>query len=90
MTLFLELIYQRHGKGKLRLAILRADGDIFSVGAYDGFDDIQSQTPAVPVLGAGLVQLVEPVEDQGQLFRGDGVAIVGDGDIGLAAAFPDL
>ena len=57
--------------------------------AYDGLDDVQSQTPAVPVLGAGFVQLVEPVKDQGKLLRGDGVALVGDGYLGLAAALPD-
>jgi len=33
---------------------------------------------------------MEPVKYQGQLLRRNGVAGVGDGDIGLAAAFPDL
>ena len=57
--------------------------------AYDGFDDVQSQAPAVPVLGPGFVQLVEPVDYQGQLLGRDGLAFVGYGDVGLAAAFPD-
>ena len=57
--------------------------------AYDGFDDVQPQTPAVPVLGAALVQLVEPVKDQLQLLRRDGLALVGDGNIGLVPALPD-
>ena len=57
--------------------------------AHDGFDNVQTQTPAVPVLGAGFVQLVEPVEYQRQLVRGNGLAVVGDGDVGLAAALFD-
>ena len=33
---------------------------------------------------------MEPVEDQRQLLRRDGVSVIADGDIGLAAALPDL
>ena len=58
--------------------------------AYDGLDDVQAKTPAVPILGAGLVQLVEPVKDQGQLLGRDGAAFVGDGDVGFVSTFPDL
>ena len=60
------------------------------MGADDGLYDIQPQAPAVPVLGAALIQLVEPVKDQRQLFRRDGVSIVGDGDIGFRPALLDL
>ena len=40
-------------------------------------------------MGAALVQLVEPVKDQRQFFRGDGIAAVAHGDIDLIAAHPD-
>ena len=83
-------INQRHGEGELRLAVPAGDADIFAVAAYDGLNDVQAQTPAVPVLGAGFVQLVEPVKDQRQLLRRDGVAVVADGDVGLGIALPDL
>ena len=56
------------------------------MGADQGFDDVKAQTPALLAAVAGFVDLVEPVEDQGQLLRGDGIALVGDGDIDLAAA----
>ena len=39
--------------------------------AYNGLDDVQPQAPAIPVLGAALVQLVEPVKDQLQLLLAD-------------------
>ena len=57
--------------------------------AYDRLHNVQTQSPAVPVLGAGFVQLVEPVEYQRQLVRRDGLAVVGDGDVSLAAALFD-
>ena len=57
---------------------------------YDGSDDVQTQTPAVPVLGAGFVQLVEPVENQGQFVRRDGLTLIGDGGIDFIASLPDF
>jgi len=51
----------------------------------NGLDDIQTQTHAVPVFTAGVVGLVETVEDQGQFLPGDGFAGVADGNIGLGA-----
>ena len=49
----------------------------------DGLDDIQPQAHAVPVLAAGAVGLVEAVEHQGDLLRGNGVSVVADGHVGL-------
>ena len=86
----LHSIYQGHGEGEFRLSIPAGDADILTMAAYNGLDDIQSQTPAVPVLGAGFIQLVEPVENQRQFLCRDGFAGVGDGDVGLISAFPDL
>ena len=85
-----KLIDQRQCECKFRLALPAGNGDIFSVGAYDGFDDVQSQSPAVPVLGPGFVGLVEPVEDQRQFLGRNGLALIGYGNIDLAAALPDL
>ena len=52
--------------------------------AYDGFNNVQAKTPAVPVLRAALVQFVEPVKQQRQFFRRDGFSIVGNGKINLS------
>ena len=57
--------------------------------AYDGLDDVKTQTPAVFLI-SGLVQLVEPVKNKGQFIGGDGVAIVADGNEYLGIALPDL
>ena len=58
--------------------------------AYDGLDDIQSQSPAVPVLTSGFIQLVEPVEYQRQLLGGDRFTFVGHGNVDLVGGKPDL
>ena len=47
--------------------------------AYDGFNDVKTQAPAVAVLGAGFVGFVESVKDQRQVLRRDGLALVGNG-----------
>ena len=60
------------------------------MGADQGLDDVKAEAPALLAAVAGLVDLVEPVEDQGQLLRRDGVALVGDGHIELAAADAQL
>ena len=82
-----DLINKREGESKFRSAVLAGNGDILSVAVDHILDDVKTQTPAVPVLGAGFVQLVEPVEHQRQLLRRDGLALVGDGYIGFVRAF---
>ena len=57
--------------------------------ADNGLDDVQTQAPAIPILGAALIGFVEAVKYQGQLFGGNGFTIVGHGNVGLAAAFGD-
>ena len=54
--------------------------------AYNGLDNVKAKTPAIPVLGAAFIQLVEAVEKQRQLLRGNGLALVGDADVDLIAS----
>ena len=82
-------IDQGHGKGESGSAIPAGDGNILAVAAYDGLDDVQAKTPAIPVLGPGFIQLMEPVKDQRQLLRGNGVTLIGDGNIDLGGSLPD-
>ena len=37
-----RLIHQRHGEGKLGLAVPAGDGDVLAVGADQGFDDVKA------------------------------------------------
>ena len=75
-------------KVKFRFSIPAGDGNIFTVTADDGFYDIQTQAPAVPVETPALVDFMKPVEYQGELLRGNGVAGVGDGDVYLTPGLP--
>ena len=58
--------------------------------ADDGLDDIKAQTPAVPILGAGFIQLMEAVKQQRQLVGGNGFAAVGNAHIELGSAGSDF
>ena len=64
-------------------------GNVLAVAADDVFHNVQTQTPAVSVLGAAFIQLVEAVKYQRQLFWRNGLAIVAYANIGLSFAFPD-
>ena len=37
-----RLVHQRHGEGKLGLAVPAGDGDVLAVGADQGFDDVKA------------------------------------------------
>ena len=78
------------GEGKLRVPVLAGDGDVLLVGVEDGLDDVQAQAHALLVGGTGAVGLVEAVEDVAELVRGNGLPLVADGDVGLAAPGADL
>ena len=60
------------------------------MGADNGLDDVKTQSPTVPVTGAGFVDFMEPVKYQRKLLGRDGLAGIGNGNVSLTAAFPDL
>ena len=55
--------------------------------AQDGFYNVKTQTPTVPIFAAALVDLVETVKQQRKLFAGDGLTFICHGKQQLAVGF---
>ena len=60
-----RLVDQRHGEGKGCNIVLAGNRYVFAMAVDDGFDDVKAKTPAVPIQGAGFIDFVESVKDQG-------------------------
>ena len=81
---------QSQGKGKLSHTVFAGDGDVLFQISQNGFYNVQTKAHALPVHGAGIVRLVEPVENQGELVGGNGGTQVFNGGNGLPVLFDDL
>lgn len=67
------------GEAEGREAVFACHRDFFLVLGQNRLDDIKPQPVAVLVGAAGFVRLVEPLEQERDLLRRDGAAVVADG-----------
>ncbi len=66
----LQTVYPGQGKGEFGLAVPAGDRDVLPVAADDGFYNIETQAPALPVEAPAFVNLVKPVKHQGSSSGG--------------------
>ena len=76
-------IGQLHRKAEGGHTALAGNGNILFVLVKNGLDHIQTQSVAVLIHTAGLVRLMEPLEQQGQFLGGNGIAEVAHREVGL-------
>ena len=79
LSIITRILREVDGEAEGREAVFACHRDFFLVLGQNRLDDVKPQPVAVLVGAAGFVRLVEPLEQERDLLRRDGAAVVADG-----------